>query len=371
MADLAATADRVYRGILAPLVLGGVMVPGKPIGARVALEIGILRGSIDPDLTSHVTLGRIRRARQLAPVDRFEDATVAEWSLGCALHDLLQATHPSFAGAFRSRKTTTRLLALVDAVCERTPPPETVGEALSRHSWFARILEIARTDSTVSWWVGKSRFLGAAPPARLTAWPELRRVHVNEERRALIELPTHGGAVDALHFASSLSAILAKTPLTDLATCARTWPMFAWRRESIALLSTRNGRALALRALSREPEVDVDDALGQATRELVKTKPLAALSVVFAFLAERALASALGPSSHDVDRTRDARLARAAGALAARELVIAPEAPFSSDTRTLALRALERMAANAEGGEIARLVAAATHVAAGTSAILG
>ncbi len=357
-ADLASIADRVYRGILAPLVLGGAMTPGKPIGARAALTVGIERGDLDPDLASHVMLGRVRAARAIAPVDRLGETTVAEWALGCALHDLLPATHPAFASTFRSHKTTTRLLALVDAVCEQTAAPESVGEALARHTWFSRVLEIARTDSTVSWWVGKSRFLGVDPPARLTAWPELRRVHVDETRLTLTELPSHGAAVDMQRFTASLSTWLAKTPLTDLATCARAAPAFFWRAESLALLATPNGRTLALRALAREPELAVDEALGRATRAFAKRATSDAARLVFALLADRALAAALGPDTRDIDRPRDARLARAAGALAARAQLSADDSSIPSDARHRATRVLEQMAANVEGGEIAPLVAA-------------
>jgi hypothetical protein len=359
-ADLASIADRVYRGVLAPLVLGGAMTPGKPIGARAALTVGVERGDLDPDLASHVMLGRVRAARAIAPVDRLGETTVAEWALGCALHDLLQATHPAFASTFRSNKATTRLLVLVDAVCAQTEAPDSVGDALSRHAWFARVLEIARTDSTVSWWVGKSRFLGVEPPARLTAWPELRRVHVDAERRPLTDLPSHGAAVDTQLFATSLSAWLAKTPLTDLATCARPAPPFFWRAETLALLAAPNGRTLALRALAREPEIAVDTALGRATRAFAKRATPDAARVVFALLADRALASSFGPDTRDVDRPRDARLARAAGAIAARAQLTADDSSIPSDARHRAMRVLEQMAANVEGKEIAPLVAAST-----------
>ena len=38
--DLAGTAERLLQGFMAPLVLGGPMSPGKPIGAKVALSLG-------------------------------------------------------------------------------------------------------------------------------------------------------------------------------------------------------------------------------------------------------------------------------------------------------------------------------------------
>src|SRR5215467_933993 len=111
--DLGGIADRLLRGFMAPLVLGGEMVPGRPIGGRVALSIGRERVAGDPELLSHVMLVRVRRARQLAPVDRLGDATEAEWALAAILHDIVQSTHPDFNALFR-RKSPGRLLDLAE-----------------------------------------------------------------------------------------------------------------------------------------------------------------------------------------------------------------------------------------------------------------
>jgi len=58
------------------------------------------------------------------------------------------------------------------------PEPVHVLDALARHTWFARVLDVARTDTIVSWWTGSRTYLGIEAPRRLRAWPELRRVNV-------------------------------------------------------------------------------------------------------------------------------------------------------------------------------------------------
>jgi hypothetical protein len=375
-ANLGEIADRLFRGFMAPLVLGGPMHPGRPIGARAALAIGEQRVAGDPDLVSHVELGRVRRARDLAPVDRLGPATPAEWALAAALHDVVQSTHPGFDAALR-RRAPARLLDLVDATIERVPPPPSVGDALSRHTWLARTLEIARTDTAVSWWVGSRTFLGVDPPARLQAWPELRRVNVVRTPHPLLELAGSGGSVDAARLAATVARFLARTPLTDVATCARRAPEFAWSAETIAFVGTQGGRTLALRALDREAadgssaatprrgqhQEAVDAALGHATRELLIRRQWRAAEVALTILAERAIAEALGVSARSrrgsATAGADAGFARGAGALAARRAIESGQRIFPDEERPRLLAALASAAASQGARELESILAAA------------
>ncbi len=185
--DFAALSDRLFRTFLAPLVLGGTMRPEKPIGGKNALGIGHGRLPTDIDTVSKVQLARVRVARRVAPVDLFEGApSASEWAIASVLHDLVQATHPGFDAVFR-RSGPARLLTVAEATLDRIPPPRTAGDALSRHSWFSRMFELARTDVEVKWWTGKQVFLGEEPPSRLTAWPELRKVVQTRTPRPLME----------------------------------------------------------------------------------------------------------------------------------------------------------------------------------------
>ena len=336
--DLGGISDRLYEGFLAPLVVGGEMTPSKPIGGRSALAVGHERVIANAELSSHVQLGRCRAARKLAPVDRVESPTVAEWALGAVLHDLVQATHPGLRSAFR-RQTPTRILALAEATLACIPAPTSIGEALSRHTWFARVFEIARTDTVVRWWVGSQTFLGTTPPSRLTAWPELRRVNIERTPRPLMDLPATAGALDDAAFGHTLSAFLAKTPLTDIATAHRTSPAFQWTSASLGLVGARSGRTLATRALSLGPQNQVDAALGRATLQLFKAQSWQAAMVALELLGERALAEAetnagttdkpLAPS----ESADDGSFARAAGALVARQTIATRGDAFSEAER--------------------------------------
>ena len=135
----------------------------------------------DSDLYARVQLARTRVARKLTPVDGLPGPTEAEWALGAALHDIVQTAHPAFDSAFR-RRGPSKILDLAEATLDHVPAPRSVGESLSRHTWFSRLFEMERTDTVIRWWVGSRIFLGETPPARLSAWPELRRVRRRDDR---------------------------------------------------------------------------------------------------------------------------------------------------------------------------------------------
>jgi hypothetical protein len=209
-------------------------------------------------------------ARRLIPVDSLPEASAWDWALAAALHDVLQSANPVFCATLR-RRTAVRILDLAAATIERVPAPTTVGEALSRHTWFARVPEITRTDTVVSWWLASRTFLGVEPPRRLQAWPDLRRVSLARSPRALLDLQPL--AVDPVRLDETVAAFLACTPLTDFATCTRPAPVFRWGQTNLALVATRAGRTLVLRALDRLAPADVDSVLDRATRELLTQEP--------------------------------------------------------------------------------------------------
>ena len=329
--DLGSIAERLFLGFIAPLVAGGEMHPGRPIGGRAALAIGRERTVTDIDRYAHVQLARIRCARKWAAIDRVEDLTESEWALAACLHDVVQSTHPSLSGLLHG-KTPTRLLELVDLTLDRIPPPRNASEALSRHTLFSRIFEIERTDTTVSWWVGSSTFLGELPPERLTAWPELRRVNVVRTQRTLSELPAHGGAVRADRFSDVMTKFLNKTPLTDLATMHRAERAFGWSKETLDLVASRAGRTLVTRALRAVPDEALHATLGRSLKRLLTARSWKEAQIVLTMLGERTLADAqLAASDEKTELStanawgEDAIFARAAGALTAeRDLQSSP-----------------------------------------------
>lgn len=355
-AELGEAAERVFRDVLAPLVLGGALRPGKPIGAKAALELGVERVVADRERAGHVALGRVRVARALAPVDRIDEPTIAEWALGAALHDLLVAVHPELPGVFR-RDAPKQLLAHVEQITERVPACATVGETLARHTLFSRVLDVARTDTKVSFWVGSRMFVGTEPPARLLAWPEVRRVNVDKTRVGILSLAA-AGQVDEDAFSQALHRVLVRSPLTDVACCVRPFP-FVWSPAALSLVACPGGRTLALRALAKADDAAVDRALGAATRALFAAKQRGAAAAVLGFLAERSLASALGPSKAPraaAGPDDDGALARALGAIHAREQIAETGLGLDAAGRAQALAALRPFAQGEAAVRASKLV---------------
>ena len=348
-------ARRLFEGVMAPLVLGGAVRPGHAIGSRVALGLGRLEGSsLDPELEARVHAARVRRARRWVPVDALAAPAPAEWTLAAALHDLLQAANPTFDAGLR-RSSAARILELARETIERVPAPADVRQALSRHTWFARILDIARTDTTVSWWVGSHTYLGIDPPRRLHAWPELRRVSVTATPHALLQLAPL--AVERSRLSEVVALLLTRTPLTELASCTREAPAFSWGEAALALIATRTGRTLALRVLAGLPPAEVDAALGRATRALLTTRRTEGASAV-TLLAERTLAQVARHAARPQGSAREPAeaFARGLGAAAAVLLLEASSEGWPQDERQRMLVALEPAAQSAEAREALTLL---------------
>lgn len=259
--------EELGRSVLGPLVLGGTVRLVRPVGVALALELG--RGGrtlADADLASRIDVARVRQARLLAPLDTLPPPDEDEWLLVAALNDLLQASNHELSGPL-TRGRHARVLEGALGMCGRVAPPRSIGAALARHATLARSFEIIRIDTRVAWWTGQATFRGQSPPARLLSWPELRRVRVEPKRVALPDM-FDGLAVAPPVFDDVLSAWLARSPLTDLATAARARPSFAWSRSTLSLVAVPLGRVLALRALGRSPREPTLAALTRAAREL-------------------------------------------------------------------------------------------------------
>jgi hypothetical protein len=338
--DLGAIAEELFAQVMAPLVLGGPLRPTHAIGARSALALGEGRIPADRDLASRVEVSRVRRARRLVAVDVLPDPSGAEWAMAAAINDVLQSTNPAFDRVLR-RGAAVKILASAAATLERVPAPPSVRDALSRHTWFARVLETTRTDTRISWWTGSRTYLGVEPPSRLQAWPGVRRVRIAQTPRPLLDLSPI--AVDRLRLGDVVARLLSRTPFTDLSTCARTAPVFAWNDEVLSLVGTRAGRTIALRALAMLPPGDVDTALGRATRTLLGRGARAPVWPAISMLAERAVAAAEGhaPAAPARGGSGDGAFARALGALVASQRVRSPAAPWSAGERARLLAAME------------------------------
>lgn len=261
-------ADELFERVMVPLVLGGPIRPVRPFGPRLTLALLDGHEPSDRDLVSRLTLARVRRARALCPLDVLPPPAGAEWALAAVVNDLVQATNPDLAGLLGASRPT-RLVRLAIETLSRIPPAVTVGDALARHATFAQLLATTRTDSAVSWWTGHETFVGRAPPARLLAWPGLRRVEVSRTDVPFASLADRCPKLDAAAYRRAVALVVGASPLTDLAGAARAEPQFVFTAPSLALLATDAGRSLALRAVARADRFsDTFTALSEAAGAL-------------------------------------------------------------------------------------------------------
>ncbi len=341
--DLQAIAERLFTGVMGPLVLGGALRPGPAIGARRAMDLRAGQLPAGQELAFRVSAVRLRRARQLAPIDSVPDPDGNDWALGASVNDILQSANPSFDALFR-RHAAEHILDTAIETLRRIPAAANVGVALSRHTWLGRVLEVGRTDTLVSWWLGSRAFLGTEPPSRLQAWPRVRRVSVTHSRLGLLELQPL--VFDRSRLAEALDLLLKCTPLTDIATCAREEPQFEWHASNLGLVATRSGRTLALRALAPLPPEAVDVTLGRATRALLRSSSCSLGSIALTLLSERALAEQETAISRPPGSSSpDALFAQALGASAARHSLLRQDVYYSKDRQRHLVEKLSAIAA--------------------------
>jgi hypothetical protein len=265
-------ADALLRRVIVPLVLGGPVLPDRPIGARLALEIGVNQRITDNEVRVALDTARLRLARSILPVDALPELQPAEWAIAAALNDLVQVTNHELSN-FATRGRHHELLAACVHLCALIPACATLEEAVCRHATFSRALQVSRTDTRVSWWTGSASFRGQDPPSRLRSWPGLRRVHVDKRQVPLADM-ADGIPVDPMEWLEALAGWLSLSPLSDLAQCARAAPAFSWSRHTVAVVANVPGQNLALRAIAHATALERSAiaravaALTQAAAEL-------------------------------------------------------------------------------------------------------
>jgi hypothetical protein len=277
--------DELYRGVLAPLLLGGPLRPVRPIGPSLARRIAALAGVFrcsDSLVQARCEEARLRRARVLAPLDQLPPMDTPQWLLLAAFNDLLQAANPRLPSVVAPSRPQ-KLLRACDVLLSLVPPPADPLGALARHVTLGNALDVYRLDTQVRWWTGSALFRGVPPTQRLLAWPDLRRVQISETPVPVEQLPLPGAPRES--YLAVLALWLKLSPLTDLATAARSDPPFRWTLPTLTLLGVPAGQRLARRVLAglnARGEV----ALERATHELESKAP-AAFALATRFLEDR------------------------------------------------------------------------------------
>ncbi len=294
MSDVVRMAAELHERVIAPLVTGKQLRPIDPVEpaqAEATAEVGA--GSAHGSDASWVELMRVRHVRVLCPIDALSPPGRAEWLMAAALNNLLIAANAETNSLFSPHKTR-HVLEWADRILDGVAPVGTAGEALGRHATFFRLLQIERVDVHVSWWSGSATFRGRAAPGRLLSWPELRRVHVRNDRLTLADMVSDNDTLREA-FDRTLGSLLAATPLTDLASCTRKRPGFRWTAPILSLAATDAGHALAVRALRHGAGDGAVGVLREALQMLNGSSapwaPRAAASVVEELAAYQAAAA--------------------------------------------------------------------------------
>jgi len=222
---------------LLPLVRGGRLHVGRPLGARAVEGLRRAVGAEDEAAAQLADSRREVAARFLsdAPAPPLDEATLR---LGAALHDLLVLVHPGLDGPGVARRQE-RVARAAHALASLGAPGSAL-EAVNRHSLLARVVEIARTDSTVSFWLGRQTYVGRVPPPRVTALPKLRRVRVDVVKRAWLR--EIGVPVVARQ---AVLALGVASPLGEALDPLRLEPPWCWSRVLPVLRAPALGRIVA------------------------------------------------------------------------------------------------------------------------------
>jgi hypothetical protein len=251
-------------------VTGASLLLEKPFGRKAAFAATSVFGGLDTT-PEEVALDQwfganamqqgeealLRKLRRLANADvstiipRMDGGVLV---LAAFIHDLVAAFHPELPGVFR-REAPSKLLEATAQGFAEVPPPATLRAALLRHAWLGDLPRFTLMRTEVRWWTGGRSFVGRAPPARLLAWPDLRRVRRDAREVEIMRLPdlfsdraTTAPLIE-LH-ARAMSGFFAASPLTDLALAGRLAPPFSWTPAVASLVATPAGARLARRAIA-------------------------------------------------------------------------------------------------------------------------
>ncbi len=248
-----------FRQFLLPLVKGGAVHVGAPLGQR-GME-RLRDASLEPSIDAELIAARSRVAAELllepAPPIWDEESL----RLAVATHDLLFLLHPR---AQTLRAAQREQIALCTCELARLPDSLDADELVARHTLLHLLPTLARTDVTVEFWAGRREFVGTAPPHRLVAWPELRRVR-QEQRSSDCFAEAAGDSVAA----PALRALLDASPLTDLFSLLRREPLFDLGHHVPLLRDPRLCRLVAYRYL----ELDASRMGDALTRAVIAQLP--------------------------------------------------------------------------------------------------
>jgi hypothetical protein len=192
-----------------------------------------------------------------------------ELALAAGLHNALFLVHPDADGWSVTDSQRRRIVLTAQRLVSQ-PLSRHRTRVLARHALLHHVFDLSRTDTYVSWWTGRARFLGQKAPSRLTAWRGVRRVREEVQRVAYDEL------LAAPDIAPLVAALLRRTPLTQLLRSHPAAPALHWEDAVFLLRDVELARAISYEAIRPgEPrdQIAVPARLAAAFEQMLERSP--------------------------------------------------------------------------------------------------
>jgi hypothetical protein len=268
--------DRFVR----PLVAGGELHIGPPVPMsdvdRWESELdsaSVEQNAVDDARTAVLSTLVVRPPALVLEGD--------ELRLAVGLHDALFLVHPHADRWLVSDRQRRRIIDTALALVSQ-PLTRHRTRVLARHALLHNLFHLSRSDTTVSWWTGRAKFLGQKPSRRLTAWKGVRRVRLEETSVDFDEL------LAVPDTAPIVATLLRRTPLTQLLDSHPAAPPLHWEDAVFLLRDAELARAVTYRLVPDAPPKEVvagPARLAAAFEQMLERAPAEAdVRAVAAFL---------------------------------------------------------------------------------------
>jgi hypothetical protein len=278
-AKLQTTYDALVEGFVMPLVEGGEVHLGRPVGPGCAAFFADAVPTSE-DVRHRIYGALVRQADEITGLDRVPFPGFAITALAAAAHNLMAVTDPALDRVF-ARGARNTILAWTDRWLELMPLPATRGDAVARHVLLEPILALRRKDTVVKNWAYTYRFFGRSVPGNVTALPTIRFVKTFETLTELRGFFSSEKSDPKLALADRHRTLVSRSPITELLHAHELGDF----RFGLALLhcladdALRSG--LARQVAQREEELLPYVGAALAVPSLRATPPLLAVALRF------------------------------------------------------------------------------------------
>jgi hypothetical protein len=204
-----------------------------------------------------------------------------ELLLAAGLYNALFLAHPSADGVLVTERQRRRIILTAQSMVAQ-PLTRSRTRVLARHGLLHNLFHLARTDTFVTWWTGRARFLGQKPPGRLTSWRSMRRVREEVSKVEYDEL------LAAPDIAPVIATLLRRTPLTQVIASHAAAPALHWEDAVFLLRDAEIARAIAydvIRPGDPREQIAAPARLAAAFEQMLERAPAEAdVRTVAAFL---------------------------------------------------------------------------------------